>query len=56
MMHRCDKTIELLLSYTFKLRYKEVLYKAHTTAFAVASKFLSLLTKEEANCETTQLV
>ncbi|XP_058005316.1 DNA replication complex GINS protein PSF3-like [Hevea brasiliensis] len=45
----CDKTIGLLLSYAFRIRYKEVLYKAHTTAFAAASKFLALLTKEETN-------
>ncbi|EEF49531.1 DNA replication complex GINS protein PSF3 [Ricinus communis] len=45
----CDKTIGLLLSYAFRIRYKEVLFKAHTTAFAAASKFLGLLTKEEIN-------
>ncbi|KAJ6322637.1 hypothetical protein OIU77_012473 [Salix suchowensis] len=43
----CDKSIGLLLSYAFQIRYKEVLHKAHTTAFAAASKFLMLLTKEE---------
>lgn len=43
----CDKSIGMLLSYTFRIRYKEVLHKAHTTAFAAAFKFLSILTKEE---------
>ncbi|XP_058007942.1 DNA replication complex GINS protein PSF3 isoform X2 [Hevea brasiliensis] len=45
----CDKTIGLLLSYSFRIRYKEVLYKAHTIAFGAATKFLALLTKEETN-------
>lgn len=42
-----DKTIGALLLYAFKSRYKEVLIKAHTAAFSVAPKFLTLLTKEE---------
>ncbi|KAG6760104.1 hypothetical protein POTOM_036605 [Populus tomentosa] len=43
----CDKTIGLLLPYAFRIRYKEILHKAHTTAFATASKFLTHLTREE---------
>ncbi|KAJ4822900.1 hypothetical protein Tsubulata_035440 [Turnera subulata] len=45
----CDKTIGLLISHAFRIRYKEVLHKAHTTACATASKILTLLTKEETN-------
>ncbi|CAI0415944.1 unnamed protein product [Linum tenue] len=45
----CDKSIGLLVSYAFKARYKEVLYKAHTKAFAAASKIMTFLTKEETN-------
>ncbi|KDP40548.1 hypothetical protein JCGZ_24547 [Jatropha curcas] len=45
----CDKTIGLLLSYAFRTRYKEVLYKAHTTAFTATSKFWAFLSKEESN-------
>jgi hypothetical protein len=40
----------LLLS-AFKSRYKEVLTKAHTAAFTAASKNLTILTKEETDCE-----
>ncbi|XP_043697009.1 DNA replication complex GINS protein PSF3-like [Telopea speciosissima] len=42
-----DRTIGSFLLYTFSSRYKEVLSKAHSAAFAVAPKFLTLLTKEE---------
>ncbi|KAI3817232.1 hypothetical protein L1987_11021 [Smallanthus sonchifolius] len=42
-----DKTIGSLLLVAFQTRYKEVLIKAHTSASAMAPKFLSLLTKEE---------
>ncbi|CAN0837986.1 DNA replication complex GINS protein PSF3 [Linum grandiflorum] len=52
----CDKSIGLLVSYAFKARYKEVLHKAHTKAFAAASKILTFLTKEETNCEIHLLV
>ncbi|PPS16937.1 hypothetical protein GOBAR_AA03640 [Gossypium barbadense] len=45
-----DKTIEILLLSTFKIRYKEILTKAYTAAYTTASKFLTLLTKEESNC------
>ncbi|XP_059649149.1 DNA replication complex GINS protein PSF3-like [Cornus florida] len=43
-----DKTIGSFLLFAFQTRYKEVLIKAHTAALSVASKFLSILTKEEA--------
>lgn len=46
-----DRTIGPLLLSAFKSRYKEVLTKAHTAAFSAASKYPSLLTKEENNCE-----
>ncbi|XP_010253886.1 PREDICTED: DNA replication complex GINS protein PSF3-like [Nelumbo nucifera] len=42
-----DRTIGSFLLYTFTCRYKEVLSKAHSSAFVVAPKFLTLLTKEE---------
>ncbi|KAJ4975909.1 hypothetical protein NE237_001015 [Protea cynaroides] len=42
-----DRTIGSFLLYTFSSRYKEVLSKAHSAAFVVAPKFLSILTKEE---------
>ncbi|OVA14937.1 GINS complex [Macleaya cordata] len=42
-----DRTIGSFLLYAFTGRYKEVLSKAHSAAFAVAPKFLTLLTKEE---------
>ncbi|XP_076914015.1 DNA replication complex GINS protein PSF3-like [Bidens hawaiensis] len=42
-----DKTIGSLLLVAFQTRYKDVLIKAHTSASALAPKFLSLLTKEE---------
>ncbi|XP_076908300.1 DNA replication complex GINS protein PSF3-like [Bidens hawaiensis] len=42
-----DKTIGSLLLVAFQTRYKEVLIKAHTSASAMAPKFLSLLTQEE---------
>lgn len=45
-----DKTIGLVLLIAFRTRYKEVLIKAHTAAFAVAPKFLTLLTEEEIKC------
>ncbi|KAB1217609.1 DNA replication complex GINS protein PSF3 [Morella rubra] len=44
-----DRTIGPLLLSAFKSRYKEVLTKAHTAAFSAASKYPSLLTKEENN-------
>ncbi|KAF7816480.1 DNA replication complex GINS protein PSF3-like [Senna tora] len=44
-----DRTIGFLLLSAFKNRYKEVLTKAHTAAFTAASKFWSILTKEEIN-------
>ncbi|MBA0569015.1 hypothetical protein Golob_006479, partial [Gossypium lobatum] len=44
-----DKTIEILLLSAFKIRYKEILTKAYTAAYTTASKFLTLLTKEESN-------
>ncbi|XP_044507830.1 DNA replication complex GINS protein PSF3-like [Mangifera indica] len=44
-----DRTIGKMLLSTFQMRYKDVLTKAHTVAYAVASKFLSVLTKEETN-------
>jgi hypothetical protein len=56
MMLRCDKSIGLLLAYAFRIRYKEVLHKAHTTAFAAASRFLMLLTKEETYSEILLLL
>ncbi|KAF5792808.1 putative GINS complex, subunit Psf3, GINS subunit, domain A, GINS complex, subunit Psf3 superfamily [Helianthus annuus] len=42
-----EKTIGSLLLVAFQTRYKEVLIKAHTSASALAPKYLSLLTKEE---------
>lgn len=45
------RTIGPLLLSAFKSRYKEVLTKAHTAAFPAASKHLTILTKEETNCE-----
>ena len=56
MMLRCDKSIGLLLAYAFRIRYKEVLHKAHTAGFAAASKFLMLLTKEESYSEILLLL
>ncbi|XP_057439206.1 DNA replication complex GINS protein PSF3-like isoform X1 [Lotus japonicus] len=44
-----DRTIGFLLLSAFKSRYKEVLTKAHTAAFATGSKFWTILTKEEIN-------
>ncbi|WRX12124.1 hypothetical protein QQP08_004611 [Theobroma cacao] len=44
-----DKTVEVLLLSAFKIRYKEILTKAYTAAYTAASKFLTLLTKEETN-------
>ncbi|KAK9282600.1 hypothetical protein L1049_010817 [Liquidambar formosana] len=44
-----DKTIGALLLYAFKSRYKDVLIKAHTAAFSLAPKFMTLLTNEETN-------
>ncbi|XP_010554658.1 PREDICTED: DNA replication complex GINS protein PSF3-like [Tarenaya hassleriana] len=44
-----DRTIGILLSTAFKIRYKEILTKAYTSAHVTASKFLSLLTREETN-------
>ncbi|XP_021904168.1 DNA replication complex GINS protein PSF3-like [Carica papaya] len=44
-----DRTIAILLSTSFKIRYKEILTKAYTMAYATASKFMSLLTREEKN-------
>ncbi|KAL5170983.1 DNA replication complex GINS protein PSF3 [Glycine soja] len=42
-----DRTIGFLLLTAFKSRYKEILTKAHTVAFAPGSKFWTILTKEE---------
>ncbi|KAF9599114.1 hypothetical protein IFM89_035393 [Coptis chinensis] len=42
-----DRTIGSFLLYAFTGRYKEVLSKAHSAAFIMAPKFLTLLTKEE---------
>ncbi|KAK4836501.1 hypothetical protein QYF36_023970 [Acer negundo] len=42
-----DRTIGKMLLSTFQMRYKEILTKAHTTAYAPASKSLAVLTKEE---------
>ncbi|KAB2074154.1 hypothetical protein ES319_A07G133700v1, partial [Gossypium barbadense] len=44
-----DKAIEILLLSAFKIRYKEILIKAYSAAYTMASKFLTLLTKEESN-------
>ncbi|KAL1217830.1 hypothetical protein V5N11_009602 [Cardamine amara subsp. amara] len=44
-----DRTIGILLSTAFKIRYKETLTKVYTAAHITASKFLPLLTKEETN-------
>ncbi|KAL5979356.1 hypothetical protein ACLOJK_019254 [Asimina triloba] len=44
-----DRTIGSFLLYTFSGRYKEVLSKAHSAAFATSPKFLPLLTKEESH-------
>ncbi|KAK7390560.1 hypothetical protein VNO78_25869 [Psophocarpus tetragonolobus] len=46
-----DRTIGFLLLSAFKRRYKEILTKAHTVTFAAGSKFWTILTKEEINCE-----
>ncbi|GMH15399.1 hypothetical protein Nepgr_017240 [Nepenthes gracilis] len=42
-----DQTIGSFLLYAFMNRYKEVLSKSHTAAFAATTKPLILLTKEE---------
>ncbi|KAK9088782.1 hypothetical protein Scep_027864 [Stephania cephalantha] len=42
-----DKTIGSFLLYAFMNRFKDILSKAHSAAFAVAPRFLPLLTKEE---------
>ncbi|CAH8384806.1 unnamed protein product [Eruca vesicaria subsp. sativa] len=44
-----DRTIGILLSTAFKIRYKERLTKVYTAAHITASTFLPLLTKEETN-------
>ncbi|CAN6824047.1 unnamed protein product [Brassica oleracea var. botrytis] len=44
-----DRTIGILLSAAFKIRYKERLTKVYTAAHITASRFLPLLTKEETN-------
>ncbi|XP_054789250.1 DNA replication complex GINS protein PSF3-like [Prosopis cineraria] len=44
-----DRTIGFLLLSAFKNRYKEILTKAHSASFSAASKFWSILTKEEVN-------
>ncbi|CAA2949646.1 probable DNA replication complex GINS protein PSF3 [Olea europaea var. sylvestris] len=43
-----DKTIGPFLLVAFRIRYKEVLIKAHNLTLAVAPKYLTLLTNEEA--------
>ncbi|KAJ0045171.1 hypothetical protein Pint_06507 [Pistacia integerrima] len=45
-----DRTSGKMLLSTFRMRYKDFI-KAHTVAYAVASKFLMVLTKEETNRE-----
>ncbi|KAL5731721.1 hypothetical protein ACHQM5_004422 [Ranunculus cassubicifolius] len=42
-----DRTIGSFLLTAFTSRFKDVLCKAHSAAFIVSPKFLSLLTKEE---------
>ncbi|KAF6153627.1 hypothetical protein GIB67_027494 [Kingdonia uniflora] len=42
-----DRTIGSFLLVAFRGRYQDILRKAHSTAFVVAPKFLTLLTKEE---------
>ncbi|CAA0839832.1 GINS complex protein [Striga hermonthica] len=42
-----DKTIGPFLLVAFRIRYREVLVKAHTLTMAVAPKYLTLLTNEE---------
>ncbi|TKY47539.1 DNA replication complex GINS protein PSF3 [Spatholobus suberectus] len=50
-----DRTIGFLLLSAFKSRYKEIVTKAHSVAFAAGSKFWTILTKEEINMyETAQ--
>ncbi|XP_010412482.1 PREDICTED: uncharacterized protein LOC104698786 [Camelina sativa] len=44
-----DRTLGILLSTAFKIRYKEALTKVYTAAHITASKYLSFLTKEETN-------
>uniref|UniRef100_A0A1J3D2H5 DNA replication complex GINS protein PSF3 n=1 Tax=Noccaea caerulescens TaxID=107243 RepID=A0A1J3D2H5_NOCCA len=44
-----DRTLGILLSTAFKIRYKETLTKVYTAAHITASKYLSFLTKEETN-------
>ncbi|XP_024027930.1 DNA replication complex GINS protein PSF3 [Morus notabilis] len=44
-----DRDMGSFLLSAFKNRYQEVLAKAHTAAFAAASKSLTVLTKEETN-------
>ncbi|KAJ4881842.1 GINS complex protein [Raphanus sativus] len=44
-----DRTIGILLSTAFKIRYKERLTKVFTATHLTASKFLPFLTIEEAN-------
>lgn len=46
-----DRTLGILLSTAFKIRYKEALTKVYTAAHITASKYLSFLTKEETNCK-----
>ncbi|XP_020215654.1 DNA replication complex GINS protein PSF3 [Cajanus cajan] len=48
-----DRKIGILLLSAFKSRYKEILTKAHTVAFAAGSKFWTILTKEEINLYET---
>lgn len=43
-----DKTIGPFLLVAFRTRYKEVLIKAHTSTLAVAPKYMTILTNEEA--------
>ncbi|KAK9148297.1 hypothetical protein Scep_007054 [Stephania cephalantha] len=42
-----DRTIGSFLLYAFMNRFKDILSKAHSVAFAVAPRFFPLLTKEE---------
>lgn len=51
-----DKTIGPFLLVAFRIRYKEVLIKAHNLTLAVAPKYLTLLTNEEAKCKFVEPV
>eukprot|EP01018_Ginkgo_biloba_P039428 Gb_08816 [translate_table: standard] len=42
-----DKSLRSFILYTLRGRYKDILCKAHTSAFSVTSNFLPQLTREE---------